>query len=312
MPAERPRRANADRLLRKRDLPELEEAREQLVAYLRKAGGIGDDVLSAIGQIPRHAFAPPALWRMSYSDIELWGPTAFLPRPSTVARSAQAVRDRNGGRVLEYATGTGYTTSILSLLCDQVYTVEHDPWQLWLSSDAFRELELQNISQKASDGRLGWPEQAPFDAIVVSAALPRPLEAFLNQLTDGGVLVAPIGSYFGPHQLTVTRKTAHGRETVELGECFYPPLTGVWAPPQQTGVADHSPETNAFWSAEQKAREWNSVFGGASAVEGDDFAGGYPWQDWFSTAASNPTQPVATQPEQTPTKSTKGPRGPGS
>jgi protein-L-isoaspartate(D-aspartate) O-methyltransferase len=224
------RTCNRARLLQKRGLPDLPEARERLIQHLRAIGAGSEPVLKAMAEVPRHAFAPPALWRMAYADTELWGPTAFLPQPSAVAKIATAIQESGARKVLEYATGTGYMTSVLALLADRVDTVEHDPWQLWLSSDAFRELELSNISQKASDGRLGWPERAPFDGIVIAAAVPKILPSFLAQLTDTGVLVAPVGGYYGPHRLLRAQKTSQGTTVTDLGQCFFPPLTGVWTP----------------------------------------------------------------------------------
>jgi protein-L-isoaspartate(D-aspartate) O-methyltransferase len=183
---------------------------------------------------------------MAYGDTELWGPTAFLPKLSVVAKIATAVLEGNSKKTLEYATGTGYMTSVLALLIDSVETVEHDPWQLWLSSDAFRELELSNISQKASDGRLGWPERAPFDSIVLGAAVPRILPSLLAQLADEGSLIAPVGGYYGPHRLLRAQKSAEGTVVSDLGPCFFPPLTGVWSP---ADVSAGTAEEGADWWA---------------------------------------------------------------
>ncbi|WP_186774415.1 protein-L-isoaspartate O-methyltransferase family protein [Chitinophaga pinensis] len=267
------KQVNSKKLLEKRNLPDLEDARNQLIDSLNNLHLFDEKVLAAIAAVPRHAFAPPALWRMAYADIELWGPSAFLPRPSIVARIAQAVLDGNANTVLEYATGTGYVTTILSLLTDKVFTVEHDPWQLWLSSDAFRELEINNISQKSSDGRLGWPEHAPFDAIVVCAAIPDMLKAFTDQLTDSGTLIAPIGSYYGPHHLKTWNQQEGTPHIADLAPCFFPPLTGVWRPDVHTDVK--SDETSSsFWDATKQGAHlsWplsaSDPFVSAAPIEG--------------------------------------------
>jgi protein-L-isoaspartate(D-aspartate) O-methyltransferase len=256
------KQVNRQRLLEKRNLPDLEDARNKMIDSLRNQGQFDEKVLAAMDAIPRHAFAPPALWRMAYADIELWGPTAFLPRPSVIARIAQSILHNNAKKVLEYATGTGYVTTVLSLLSDQVFTVEHDPWQLWLSSDAFRELEINNIAQKASDGRLGWAEYAPFDAIVLSAAVPDVLKAFTDQLNEAGTLIAPVGPYHGPHRLKAWQQAGEKPRMEDLGPCFFPPLMGVWLP-GSFATTPTEEEPASFWD-ERKSRDYLSWLSGLS------------------------------------------------
>jgi protein-L-isoaspartate(D-aspartate) O-methyltransferase len=222
------KRVNRNRLLDKRQLPDLPDARRQMIERLGKLEKVSIGVLDVMAELPRHAFAPYGQWRTAYGDSDLWCPTAFLPRPATVARIATAVEQAKANKVLEYATGTGYVTSVLALLARSVDTVEHDPWLLWLSSDAFREMELSNISQKASDGVLGWRERGPYDAIVVCAAMPRIPRTLLEQLVDGGICVAPVGTYYGPHRLIQATKSREGTSVADLGACYFPPLTGVW------------------------------------------------------------------------------------
>jgi protein-L-isoaspartate(D-aspartate) O-methyltransferase len=222
------KRVNRNRLLDKRQLPDLPDARRQMIERLAKLESISKAVLEIMAELPRHAFAPFGQWRAAYGDSELWCPTIFLPRPSTVARIATAVEQAKANKVLEYATGTGFITSVLAMLAHRVDTVEHDPWLLWLSSDAFRELELSNVSQKASDGYLGWRERGPYDAIVVSAAMPRIPRTLLEQLVEGGICVAPVGTYYGPHRLIQATKSREGTSVGDLGACYFPPLTGVW------------------------------------------------------------------------------------
>jgi protein-L-isoaspartate(D-aspartate) O-methyltransferase len=258
-------KVNKERLLLKRNLPDLEDARKKMVEDLQKRGSFDDKVIAALLAIPRHAFAPPHLWRMAYSDVELWGPTAFLPRPIVVAKIAQTIIERSAGKILEYATGTGYLTTIVSLLVDHIDTVEHDPWQLWSSSDAFRELEIKNISQKASDGKLGWPERSPFDAIILSASVPKILQSFTSQIKENGIMIAPVGSYYGPHRLTLWIK--NGSNSVsDLGACYFQPLTGVWQPQE---VFDTN-QPHSFWKAnnqDKNAFEYFNYF--SDQIEGE-------------------------------------------
>jgi len=236
------RTLNRQRLLDKRGMPDLPEARASLIAWLGERENVARTYLEAVAEVPRHAFAPAAFWRAAYLDMELWGPAAFLPRPSVVARMATSLGEAGARKVLEYATGTGYVTVILAMLFDRVDTVEHDPWQLWLSSDAFRELELLNISQKASDGYLGWRERAPYDGIVVCAAMPRIPRVLMEQLVEGGVCLAPIGSYNGPHRLLRAVKSSEGTSVSDLGLCYFPPLMGVWTSPYVGWDGDVEPE----------------------------------------------------------------------
>jgi protein-L-isoaspartate(D-aspartate) O-methyltransferase len=219
---------------------------------------------------------------MAYADTELWGPTAFLPQPKVVALIATTVQESGAKKVLEYATGTGYLTAVLALLVDRVDTVEHDPWQLWLSSDAFRELEIPNISQKASDGRLGWPERAPYDSIVIAAAVPRIPSSFLKQLAESGTVIAPVGGYYGPQRLLRTQKTSTGTDVTDLGPCFFPPLTGVWtladfAREDSPTAADSPTPAASFWGGNLLSTV--PVMG---AIEG------FPWvvPEMFATAVA--------------------------
>jgi protein-L-isoaspartate(D-aspartate) O-methyltransferase len=237
------RKINRQRLLDKRGMPDLPDARARLVAALGKREGLSRASLEALAEVPRHAFAPRLLWRMAYMDTELWTPTSFLPRPGVVARMATALVEADARKVLEYATGTGYVTAVLAMLADRVDTVEHDPWQLWFSSDAFRELELLNISQKVSDGYLGWRERAPYDGIVVCAAMPRIPRVMIEQLVEGGVCIAPVRAYYGPHRLIqVVKSSDEGTSVSDLGPCFFPPLAGVWTPMYLGWGGDLEPE----------------------------------------------------------------------
>jgi protein-L-isoaspartate(D-aspartate) O-methyltransferase len=208
---------------------------------LREAG-FPEPVVDAMAAIPRQAFAPPHLWQVAYAEVDLWGPTAFLPAPITVAKVLAALGDLDDRSVLEYATGHGYITCLVAALGAKVCTVEHDPWLLWKSSEAFRLLGLNDIEQKASDGALGWKERAPFDGIFVNAAIPSLLEPFTSQLKPGGVLVAPLGPISGPHRLVKDcddplQRRLHGRRR---GEAAHPAHQGTQL--RTSGGASHRPD----------------------------------------------------------------------
>lgn len=278
-------RINSDRLLRKRNLPDLPGARRMMVERLRKMSGVSERVLAAMADIPRHAFAPPGLWQMAYADTELWGWPTFLARPSVMARLATYLEQRKARKVLEYATWTGYFTTILAHIAETVDTAEHNPWLLWLSSDAFRELELDTVAQKASDGRLGWPERAPYDAIAVGAGVPRIPVELIDQLELGGVCVAPVGPHGGPHRLLAVRKSRKMTSATDLGPCYFPPLLGAWSLSDVhlpvEGAADELRELERWawfwtpwdapqpgWWAEARDAGWTGFLGIEGAIEG--------------------------------------------
>lgn len=215
--------------LEKLGVPDFPEARLKMVARLRKAGGVSAGVLRAMAEIPRHAFAPPHLWPRAYGDGDVWGLRVYMARPAAIARIATTLEKARVRRILEYGTGVGYTTTILALVAEHVDTVGHYPWPLWWSSDAFRELGLTNISQKAADGQFGWPERAPYDGIVVGAALPRLPRTLVEQLTHSGLCIVPVGPYYGPHRLLAAQRTDKDLKITDLGDCWFPPLPGAWS-----------------------------------------------------------------------------------
>ncbi|WP_074078414.1 protein-L-isoaspartate O-methyltransferase family protein [Microvirga massiliensis] len=216
-------------LLVKRRLPDMPVARSQMVDRLVRNYGIGPPITDAMLAIPRHAFAPPMFWRLGYAEMELWAPGQFLVKPSVIARIASELVACSCRTILEYSAWTGYAACILSFIGERIDTVDHDPWLLWLASDAYRELGIGKIHQKASDGILGWPERAPYDALIFSAAIPAINPFLFDQLADGGVIIAPVGSYFGPQRLTLAAKRRGHISFRDMGLCVYPPLMGVWS-----------------------------------------------------------------------------------
>jgi protein-L-isoaspartate(D-aspartate) O-methyltransferase len=228
---------NWKRLLEKRQLPDLPEERAQMVAALRESG-YSERVLEAMSVVPRHAFVTGPLWRLAYSMIDLWGPDQFVPSPQTIALIVDNLNLDSADSVLEYGTGSGYLTAVLSLMTEHVYTVEHNLAQLWTSSDSFRESAIPNIRQKQSDWRLGWPEFAPFARIVVCAAVPQLFGSLLRQVQSPGVIIAPVGAYHGPQRLTRLEIRAGGDVVKDLGPCVFPSLYGGWSPGMLADMPD--------------------------------------------------------------------------
>nr|BCX01735.1 MAG: protein-L-isoaspartate O-methyltransferase [Bacteroidota bacterium] len=167
--------------------------REALVQQLREKGITDERVLEAIGRIPRHLFVDSALWPRAYEDIAL--PIGFgqtISQPFTVAYQTQLLQVQPGDRVLEIGTGSGYQTAILCALGAEVFSMERLPA---LAERARERLEALGFHPaiRVGDGSLGWPEQAPFDGILVTAAAPSVPEPLLEQLAIGGRLVIPVG-----------------------------------------------------------------------------------------------------------------------
>ena len=199
--------------------------RDRLVRRLREQGIEDVRVLHAIATTPRHEFVDEALSSRSYEDTALpigLGQTISLPW--VVAKLTEAMLD--GGspqKVLEVGTGSGYQAAILATLVPQVFTVERIEELLKIARRRFHRLKLNNIYTRHADGHLGWPSQAPFDGIVVTAAASRlPLE-LVEQLRVGGVLVAPV-ERGGMQRLLAVRRTEDGHEERDLGGVIFVPL----------------------------------------------------------------------------------------
>lgn len=166
----------------------------RLIMELRRQG-IGDTaVLSAIERIPREAFVPAAFHDQTYENRALpIGRGQTLSQPQVVAAMTQALRVERGHKALEIGTGSGYQAAVLSRLCRRVYTVERFRDLLHEAERRFAALRLYNITVRVGDGSKGWPEQAPFGRILVTAAAPKIPEALADQLSEGGIMVLPVG-----------------------------------------------------------------------------------------------------------------------
>jgi protein-L-isoaspartate(D-aspartate) O-methyltransferase len=166
----------------------------RLVMELRRHGVTDTRVLSAIERVPREEFTPPNFRDQAYEDTALpIGHGQTLSQPTVVALMSQALEAGPRMKVLEVGTGSGYQGAILAQLCRRVYTIERHKPLLDEAEARFKTLRLHNITTRLGDGWLGWPEQAPFDRIIVTAAAPHQPKLLLSQLKPNGVLVAPVG-----------------------------------------------------------------------------------------------------------------------
>lgn len=197
----------------------------RLIMELRQSGITDTDVLSALERIPREQFVLSNFSDQAYENTALpieQGQT--ISQPYVVAFMTLALELGPRMRVLEIGTGSGYQAAVLSKLCRRVYTIERYRSLLRQAEMRFRGLELHNIVTKLGDGYLGWPEQAPFERIIVTAAVAAVPEALKEQLAVGGIMVIPIGDS-GTNQVVVRiRHSEEGFTSEELLPVRFVPL----------------------------------------------------------------------------------------
>jgi protein-L-isoaspartate(D-aspartate) O-methyltransferase len=201
-----------------------EERIARLVMELRGEGVTDQRVLAAIERTPRDLFVPPALKEQSYANVALpIGDGQTISQPLVVGLMTEALDVRERDKVLEIGTGSGYQAAVLARLCRRVFTVERHRTLLRAAEERFRALRLNNVTTLYGDGTKGWPEQAPFDRIIVTAAAPDVPGNLLESLVSGGILVAPVGQHSAQQLLRVRRKD-EGFEIEDLGPVRFVPL----------------------------------------------------------------------------------------
>ena len=201
-----------------------QRVRDRLIDDLRK-GGIKDErVLNAIRTVPRHQFVDEALASRAYENNALpIGHGQTISQPYVVAKMTEALLESSPKRVLEIGTGSGYQGAVLAALGLEVFTVERIGELLRTARKRFRMLGL-HLRSKHDDGRIGWPEEGPFDAIIVTAAAPALVDALTEQLAVGGTLVAPVGGASGQNLLRLRKDAEGGIEQTDLGPVIFVPL----------------------------------------------------------------------------------------
>ncbi|MEJ2744885.1 MAG: protein-L-isoaspartate(D-aspartate) O-methyltransferase [bacterium] len=193
---------------------------------LKRRGIQNEEVLRAFMNVPRHRFVGPALRHSAYADHPLpIGEGQTISQPYMVALMTQCLELKSGDRVLEIGTGSGYQTAILAAITAHVFTIERIPSLTKNAEAILKELGYNNVRFLVGDGTKGWPEEAPFDGILVTAGAPRLPEPLIDQLTEGGRLVIPVGRYWS-QDLMVIRKIDGGVEEKFVCGCVFVPLVG--------------------------------------------------------------------------------------
>ena len=204
-----------------------QRTRDRLVQRLQEEGISNLQVLEVISRTPRHIFVDEALASRSYEDTALpIGHGQTISQPYVVARMTAALLESGPlDKVLEVGTGSGYQAAIIAPLAGQVYSVERILPLLEQARERIAELQLRNVRLKHSDGSWGWPEFAPYDAIIATAAPEQVPEALLQQLAIGGRLVMPVGPQ-GVQELVLLTRTEEGIERQVLDKVSFVPMLG--------------------------------------------------------------------------------------
>ena len=216
------------------DGPELQALRDEMVRYQIAARGVrSPQVLQAMRQLPREAFVDAALRHLAYEDNPLpIGEQQTLSQPYVVALMTEALHLRDSDRVLEIGTGSGYAAAVLGRIARQVFSIERVQALADSAAARLRDLGCDNVQVRQGDGTLGWAEQAPFDAIMVSAGGPCVPPSLKSQLALGGRLVMPMGRDEFQELLVLTRVAESQFKTRSLGGVRFVRLIGEqgWKP----------------------------------------------------------------------------------
>jgi protein-L-isoaspartate(D-aspartate) O-methyltransferase len=196
-----------------------------LLLRLRRNGVTDQKVLAAIESVPRDVFVPAESQDDAYSERALpidCGQTISAPVIVGMMTAALDIGDRD--RILEIGTGSGYQTAVLAKLARRVYTIDRFRTLVQTAESRLRTLRISNVTTLVGDGTKGWPEQAPFDKIIVTAAGERVPDALLKQVRLGGIIVAPVGPSDGIQKLVKMTRTPEGFDEATLADVRFVPL----------------------------------------------------------------------------------------
>ncbi|MGV8073037.1 MAG: protein-L-isoaspartate(D-aspartate) O-methyltransferase [Syntrophobacteraceae bacterium] len=206
-----------------------QKARDRMVESQLLARGIKDQrVLDAMRKVPRHIFVDEALQEQAYNDHPLpIGDKQTISQPYVVALMTEILKLEGHEKVLEIGTGSGYQSAVLAELADRVFSIERYPALAYKANQILQRLGYKNVIVRVSDGTMGWPDEAPFDAIVVTAGAPKIPQPLVDQLSMEGRLVIPVGDR-ASQELIVVERAPEGIRTRELGGVRFVDLVGKW------------------------------------------------------------------------------------
>ena len=193
---------------------------------LRQRGIRDERILQIMAKVPRHEFVSPSFESHAYEDQPVpIGESQTISQPYIVAAMLEPLSLSKEDRVLEIGTGSGYQTALLAELAGDIFSIERHASLAQTATTVLEHLGYGNVHVRVADGSLGWPEEGPFDAMVVSAAVPRVPTSLIEQLKDGGRLIAPVGTPDAQELLLILR---HGSDLTmkRLDGCRFVPLVG--------------------------------------------------------------------------------------
>lgn len=206
-----------------------QKARDRMVETQLVSRGIHDPrVLEAMRKVPRHLFVDEALKEQSYSDHPLpIGDKQTISQPYIVALMSESLELQGHEKILEIGTGSGYQAAVLAELGERVFSIERNPNLAYRANQTLQKLGYKNVIVRVADGTLGWPDEAPFDAILVTAGTPKIPQPLLDQLAEAGRLIAPVGDRLA-QELVLVESGPEGLKQTNLGGVRFVDLVGKW------------------------------------------------------------------------------------
>ena len=212
----------------------------RLIMNLRRAGVADTNVLSAIEKVPREHFLPKSFHDQAYEDQALpIGQGQTISQPQIVAMMTEALKIGRNQKVLEIGTGSGYQTAVLAQLARRVYSIERFRSLSQSAEKVLQGLRVHNVTLRVGDGYKGWPEQAPFERIIVTAAADEIPESLVQQLAPEGIMVIPVGAEAGEQILVRVVKSDGGIACQHLADVRFVPLVKGAVPGQEEREVSH-------------------------------------------------------------------------
>jgi len=210
------------------DTPKYREARKEMVStQIRLRGVSNKEVLSAMIEVPRHSFVPKKLVSQAYEDHPVpIGQGQTISQPYVVALMTESLKLKGDERVLEIGTGSGYQAAILSRVAKEVYSIEIKERLYKKASKVLQSMGFTNVKTRHGDGYFGWAEAAPFDCIMITAAIDHIPPPLLKQLKKGGRLILPLGNPFSYQNLSLVTKDDNNYYVRQITGVLFVPMTG--------------------------------------------------------------------------------------